>query len=104
MANENKFRTEHDNPNSPGGQKKDPVSASAGLTDEKKMPVPSTMGKSYIRFSGLAFQMLATIGLACWGGIKLDAMLGWKTPIATVILSLAGVGISMYVVIKDLSK
>ena len=59
---------------------------------------------AYMRFSGLAFQMLAIIGCSCWGGIKLDQVLGLKVPVCTIVLSLTGVALSMYFVIIELKK
>jgi len=42
------------------------------------------------------------IGLSSWGGVKLDEHYQNKTPVFTIILSLAGIGIALYLVIKDL--
>lgn len=58
---------------------------------------------SYIKYTGMAFQLFAGIFLGVWGGIKLDALLGTK-PWLTVILSLFGIAASMYAVLKDFIK
>lgn len=60
--------------------------------------------QSVMRYAGMATQMAVTIGLAVWGGIRLDAYQQNDKPVWTVILSLSGVLISMYAVIKDLIK
>ncbi|MBX7051102.1 MAG: AtpZ/AtpI family protein [Flavobacteriales bacterium] len=54
-----------------------------------------------IRYSGMATQMAVTIFLGVWGGKKLDEYLKNETPVFTLILSLLGVVIAMYNVIKD---
>lgn len=57
--------------------------------------------RSYARYSGIGFQMLAIIGGLTWLGIKTDEWLG-AYPLFTVVLSLASVGIALYAVIKQL--
>lgn len=59
---------------------------------------------SYIKYSGLAFQMIGIIGLFTFAGYKIDEYLKSKTPIITGISSLIGVIISIYIVIRDLNK
>jgi ATP synthase protein I len=58
---------------------------------------------SYVKYTGMAFQLFAGIFLGVWGGIKLDAILGTK-PLFTVVLSLFGIAASMYSVLKDFIK
>jgi F0F1-type ATP synthase assembly protein I len=58
----------------------------------------------YARYSGIGFQMIATILIALFAGIKLDKWLAMKFPLFTLILTLLGVGIAMYVVIKEFVK
>ena len=65
---------------------------------EKKQP------NQFIRFSGMATQMAVTIGAGVFGGIKLDEFLENQHPIATLVGSLLGVAIAIYLVIKDLTK
>ena len=60
--------------------------------------------KNFARYSGMAFQMLGIILVTTWGGVKLDKLTGWKTPVFTVILSLFGVLAAMFVVIRDVTK
>lgn len=60
--------------------------------------------KSYVQYSGLVFQMMGIIGLFTVAGYKLDQNQASKTPIYTAILSLLGVCISLYMVIKSLKK
>jgi ATP synthase protein I len=59
---------------------------------------------NFLKYSGLGFQMIATIGLAAWAGIKLDEHFQVKSHMFTVVLMLLGVIGSMYLVIKGLMK
>ena len=59
---------------------------------------------SYARFSGIAFQMFAIIGLGSYGGVKLDENYPNKYSVFTIICSLASVGIAMYYVIKQVTN
>jgi len=60
--------------------------------------------KNYAKYSNMAFQMLAIIGLGTFGGVKLDELIAWNFPIFTIILSLAAVSMAIYISIKDLLK
>lgn len=55
-------------------------------------------------FSGMAIQMGATIGLFAWAGTYLDAEQANEKPIWTIILSLSGVFISLYLLIRQAKK
>ena len=58
---------------------------------------------NYLKFSGLAFQMIFIMGLTAWGGHTLDKNLEFKIPVFTVIfviLSLVGI---LYSLIKSLN-
>ncbi len=65
---------------------------------------PSNKPNNYLRYSGLAFQMLAAIALAMWGGTELDGWLGWKFPVWTVTLLLAAVVGSLIGLVRSLPK
>ena len=55
----------------------------------------------YLKYAGIGFQMLAIIGIFAWAGVKLDKRAGNENQIYTAILSLAGVVIGIYTVLKD---
>ena len=59
---------------------------------------------SFVQFSGIAFQMLGTIGLGVWVGLKIDEWQDNRRPIWTIILSLTAIGASLYLFIKQLTK
>jgi len=59
---------------------------------------------SYAQYSSIAFQMLATIGLGVWGGMKLDEWQKNHFPAWTIVLSLTAIGASLYLFIRQLPK
>jgi F0F1-type ATP synthase assembly protein I len=72
---------------------------------KKNLTKPRNKGISdFGKYSGLAFQMVAIILLTTLGGVKLDKLTGWKTPVFTIILSLLGVFAAIYFSVKDFIK
>lgn len=69
------------------------------------MKEPEDSGvKPYLKYSGLAFQMIAIMGVAAFGGQKLDSYFQNKTPWWTLCLLLLAVVAAMYSVIVSLTK
>jgi F0F1-type ATP synthase assembly protein I len=62
------------------------------------------MNNSYLKYSNMAFQMGAIIAIFTFAGYKLDEHFKLKTPYCTIILSLTGVGASLYSVLRDFMK
>lgn len=62
----------------------------------------SPMGK-YARFSGIVIQMGVIIGLFAWGGTYLDKKYD-SGQLWTIIGSLSGVTIALYLIIKEVIK
>jgi len=60
--------------------------------------------RDFAKYSGMAFQMIGIILLTTWGGVKLDKITGWDTPVFTIVLSLLGVFAAIYFAIKDLIR
>lgn len=60
--------------------------------------------KNYVKYSGLAFQMIATVLLASALGVWLDRKFQTDKPYFTAGLVLFGVFVSMYFIIKQLPK
>jgi hypothetical protein len=53
----------------------------------------NTSWAGYAKYSSLAFQMFAFLGLSLIAGKYLDRLVGWETPVITIaLLSLAFVG------------
>jgi ATP synthase protein I len=60
--------------------------------------------RAFAKYSGIAFQMLATIGLSAWAGTWLDGHFQNKNPWWTIGLMLFGVLAALYQVIRGLTK
>jgi len=48
--------------------------------------------------------MAGIILVTTWGGVKIDKLTGWETPVFTIVLSLLGVFAAMYVIVKEFIK
>jgi hypothetical protein len=59
---------------------------------------------AYVKYSGLGFQMIAVIGVFAFAGYKIDEAAHHSVKWVTAALSLAGVFISLYIVIVSLKK
>ncbi len=70
---------------------------------KKSEQKPINRINAYAKFSGIAFQMIAIIGLGTYGGVKLDEKYPNNYSLFTIILSLASVAIAMFYVIKQVS-
>lgn len=74
------------------------------MSYQKRQPPKREKLNNYARYSGIAIQMLVIILAGVYGGKKLDEWLNTKKPVFTAIFSLLAVVISIYMVIKDISK
>ncbi|WP_295712554.1 AtpZ/AtpI family protein [Mucilaginibacter sp.] len=59
---------------------------------------------NYAKFSGMAFQMIAVIGVFAFAGYKIDQAGNHQTKWATAGLSLVGVFISLYIIIRSVKS
>lgn len=59
---------------------------------------------SYLKYSGLAVQLLAAIGLCGWVGYKIDHWLSLKLPVFMLVLGFLGFGGTLYQVYRSLNK
>lgn len=57
-----------------------------------------------MRYAGLAFQMLAGIGVALFAGYKIDQWVGIRFPLFMIIFSLLALAVLLWQIIKDTSK
>ena len=69
------------------------------MIDPKNKPTPN-----YIKYSGIAFQMMATIGVFVFVGYKIDEHKGIDNFLFTSLLGIVGVAASLYQVIRSLNK
>jgi predicted negative regulator of RcsB-dependent stress response len=60
--------------------------------------------KDYVKYTGMGFQMIAIIGIFTYAGYRIDDSAHHQTKWVTAVLSLAGVLISLYVVIASVRK
>lgn len=59
---------------------------------------------NFIKYSGMGFQMLATIGLFAFAGYKIDGYRDSHRPIFTALLGVLGVIVSLYQVVRQLNS
>ncbi len=57
----------------------------------------------YGNYLATSFKMALAILLGVWGGLQLDGWLNLAFPLCTVLLSLAGVALAIYILIRDTS-
>jgi len=61
-------------------------------------------GSNYLKFTGMGFQMLAIIGICTFVGYKIDEAGHHAVKWVTAVLSLTGVFISLYLVIRSVKE
>lgn len=59
---------------------------------------------SYLKYSGLALQLLATLFVCGWFGHKLDQWLDLKYPVFMIVLGLIGFAGVIYQVYKSINR
>ncbi|MCW3121734.1 MAG: ATPase [Flavipsychrobacter sp.] len=60
--------------------------------------------QNMMRYAGLATQWMVMLGLATYGGYKLDDALNWKFPLFLILFPLLALGFSLWQLIKELNK
>jgi F0F1-type ATP synthase assembly protein I len=76
----------------------------ADLPDPSPDSKKPSQSSSYLKYSGLAVQLLATIFVCGWVGHKLDQWLNYKYPIFMITLGFLGFGGIMYQVYKTINR
>ena len=71
------------------------------MTNSKRDKKVKT-ASAFVQYAGMGFQMLVVIGVFTFVGHKIDGKS--KTPIFTAVFGLIGVVLSLYQVIRSLSK
>jgi F0F1-type ATP synthase assembly protein I len=71
---------------------------------KKKLQKNRESLNSYVKYSGIAFQMIAIILIGVFGGIKIDKWLKTEKPVFTALLSVLAVILAIYYSIKDLLR
>ena len=84
---------------------KEEATAAGQSPNQKKGVEKEESGvNAYAKYSGLGFQMLATIGGGVILGQYLDKRQALETPWWTIGLTLLGIGMALYFVFKTLPK
>ena len=71
---------------------------------QPSVPPNKAGNHTILRYTSLATQMAVTIFLGVWGGMKLDSYFQFNTPVMTLICSLSGVTLAVYIVIRDVLR
>ena len=74
------------------------------MLQKNKSPKKQEKLSSYMKYSGIAFQMIVIILIGVFGGMKLDKWLKPKHPVFTAVLSAVAVVIAIYYSIKELIR
>lgn len=59
---------------------------------------------NYLKYSGLALQLLLTIAVCGWIGYKADQFMGNKYPVFMLILGFLGFGGTMYQLYRSVNR
>lgn len=74
------------------------------MMEDPKKPVDKSTSTRFLKYSGMATQMLGTILAFTWGGYKLDEWQQNKVPVWTLVLSLVSIAASLYLLIRSFTK
>jgi F0F1-type ATP synthase assembly protein I len=67
-------------------------------------PRKQSQYNNYLKYSGLAFQLLGTIGICGWLGYLIDRWLELQYPIFMITLGFAGFAGIMYQLYRSINK
>ena len=68
------------------------------------MPSQTNSSNDLLRYAGLAAQILVSIGIAVFAGLKLDKWVHLSFPLLVWLLPLVVVSLMIYKLIKETSK
>lgn len=71
---------------------------------EPSKPKKLSQYNSYLKYSGLAVQLLAAIGVAGWIGHKIDEWQGSKFPVWMLLLGFLAFAGTLYQVYRSITK
>jgi len=75
-----------------------------GMTAPKSQYQKKESVNSYLKYSGLAFQLLAAIGIFGWLGYKLDQYLSLEFPVFMLLFGLLGFAAIMVQLYRSLKQ
>ena len=74
------------------------------MTEKGNHPKDTKKVNYYIKYSGIGFQMFAIVGLGCYGGVQLNAYLGYEKPYVAVGISLLSIVVAMVYAYRQITK
>lgn len=72
--------------------------------EDKKNNPDRNQPSRFLKYSGMATQMLGTILVFTYAGYKLDERQQHKVPVWTLVLSLLSIAASLYLLIRSFTK
>lgn len=72
--------------------------------DQDKLKEGKKALNDYGQFTGIAFQMIAIIGIFTFAGYKLDHWMHLKYPVFTISFIFLSVALAIYSIIRSLNK
>ncbi|MDR2206529.1 MAG: AtpZ/AtpI family protein [Flavobacteriaceae bacterium] len=81
-----------------------PNSTNSNFDEEHKKKLDESGIRQYGVYSAIVFQMLATMGIAFWGGKKLSDYWELKNNLLTVGIGLLGMILAFYNLLRQLKK
>lgn len=60
--------------------------------------------QSYAKYSALGLELVATVLVFVFGGVKLDELVDCRVPVFTLVLTAVGLFASMYILIRKTKK
>jgi hypothetical protein len=76
----------------------------ADSADPSPVNKKPNQSNSYLKYGGLAVQLLATLGVCGWAGHKADKWLNLKYPVFMLTLGFLGFGAILYQVYKSINR
>ena len=74
------------------------------LQPDKKSPLNNKTAKAYLKYSGMGFQLVASLLFGAWLGNKIDEYLKNETPFATLFCLLFMLSATLFLIIRQISK
>jgi len=75
-----------------------------GQSQDPSRPRKPSPSNNYLKYGGLAFQLLVVIGVFGLIGYKIDQWLGLRIPAFTLILAFAGFGGMMFQIYRSINR
>jgi ATP synthase protein I len=74
------------------------------MSEQANPKQPKKQLNSYLKYSGMGFQLLAALIVGAWLGDYLDSYQQNQTPIWTLVLMFVFLAASMVLIIREISK